>query len=226
MDAGKGKSHDLRLSQALLARWLRRVLPQQPQLVSCQHRIFGIRLVSQHTVWAGISTAYDPCSRNTTQHLRLLCCRIRRLPTRACWLMGGWQRSIGATSTVCRVRGRRALTPGLAPRLTIQLFGGRQVSSCTKRAPPQVESLLMAIVLLTQRDRSETAVLSNEIWDWRKTSSNKHSLTSMRIITYSDLHLEFGSSWMLPPDASGDVMILAGSLNAHPESVVDEKSPL
>jgi predicted phosphodiesterase len=34
----------------------------------------------------------------------------------------------------------------------------------------------------------------------------------MRIITYSDLHLEFGSGWMLPPDAIGDVMILAGDI--------------
>ncbi len=34
----------------------------------------------------------------------------------------------------------------------------------------------------------------------------------MRIITYSDLHLEFGSDWMLPPDANGDVMILAGDI--------------
>jgi predicted phosphodiesterase len=34
----------------------------------------------------------------------------------------------------------------------------------------------------------------------------------MRIITYSDLHLEFGSDWMLPPDAKGDVMILAGDI--------------
>ncbi len=32
----------------------------------------------------------------------------------------------------------------------------------------------------------------------------------MRIITYSDLHLEFGSAWELPPQADGDVMILAG----------------
>jgi predicted MPP superfamily phosphohydrolase len=46
----------------------------------------------------------------------------------------------------------------------------------------------------------------------RKTSSNKHSPTSMRIITYSDLHLEFGSSWMLPPAVNGDVMILAGDI--------------
>ena len=34
----------------------------------------------------------------------------------------------------------------------------------------------------------------------------------MRIITYSDLHLEFGSGWMLPRDANGDVMILAGDI--------------
>ncbi len=46
----------------------------------------------------------------------------------------------------------------------------------------------------------------------RKTCSNKRCLTSMRIITYSDLHLEFGSGWMLPPDDNGDVMILAGDI--------------
>jgi predicted phosphodiesterase len=34
----------------------------------------------------------------------------------------------------------------------------------------------------------------------------------MRIITYSDLHLEFGSGWMLPPNANGDVMILGGDI--------------
>jgi|SRR5450755_1210639 hypothetical protein len=34
----------------------------------------------------------------------------------------------------------------------------------------------------------------------------------MRIITYSDLHLEFGSGWIFPPDANGDVMILAGDI--------------
>ena len=28
---------------------------------------------------------------------------------------------------------------------------------------------------------------------------------TVRIITYSDLHLEFGSGWMLPPDGNGDV---------------------
>ena len=34
----------------------------------------------------------------------------------------------------------------------------------------------------------------------------------MRIITCSDLHLEFGSGGMLPLDANGDVMILAGDI--------------
>jgi hypothetical protein len=34
----------------------------------------------------------------------------------------------------------------------------------------------------------------------------------MRIITYSDLHLEFGSGWILPPNANGDLMILAGDI--------------
>jgi hypothetical protein len=46
----------------------------------------------------------------------------------------------------------------------------------------------------------------------RKTCSNKHSPPTMRIITYSDLHLEFGSGWMLPPAVNGDVMILAGDI--------------
>ena len=40
-----------------------------------------------------------------------------------------------------RVRGRRALTLVFAPRLIIQLSGGCQISSSTKRAPPQVEPL-------------------------------------------------------------------------------------
>ena len=34
----------------------------------------------------------------------------------------------------------------------------------------------------------------------------------MKIITYSDLHLEFGSGWTLPSEADGDVMILAGDI--------------
>jgi predicted phosphodiesterase len=34
----------------------------------------------------------------------------------------------------------------------------------------------------------------------------------MRIITYSDLHLEFGSGWTLPKEARGDVLILAGDI--------------
>ena len=57
-----------------------------------------------------------------------------------------------------RVRGRRALTLVFAPRLIIQLSGGCQISSSTKRAPPQVESLLMAIVLLHIETVQKTAV--------------------------------------------------------------------
>ena len=34
----------------------------------------------------------------------------------------------------------------------------------------------------------------------------------MKIITYSDLHLEFGSGWSLPSDIDGDVMILSGDI--------------
>ena len=34
----------------------------------------------------------------------------------------------------------------------------------------------------------------------------------MRIITFSDLHLEFGSNWIRPAEADGDVMILAGDI--------------
>jgi predicted phosphodiesterase len=34
----------------------------------------------------------------------------------------------------------------------------------------------------------------------------------MKLVTYSDLHLEFGSAWSIPPEADGDVMILAGDI--------------
>jgi predicted phosphodiesterase len=34
----------------------------------------------------------------------------------------------------------------------------------------------------------------------------------LKIITYSDLHLEFGAGWTLPAEATGDVMILAGDI--------------
>lgn len=34
----------------------------------------------------------------------------------------------------------------------------------------------------------------------------------MKIITYSDLHLEFGSVWTLPSEVDGDVMILSGDI--------------
>jgi len=36
----------------------------------------------------------------------------------------------------------------------------------------------------------------------------------MRILTYSDLHLEFGGDARLTPDPAGDVMILAGDIVA------------
>ena len=34
----------------------------------------------------------------------------------------------------------------------------------------------------------------------------------MKIITYSDLHLEFGSGWALPRNVDADLMILAGDV--------------
>ena len=34
----------------------------------------------------------------------------------------------------------------------------------------------------------------------------------MKIISYSDLHLEFGSNFMPPADTDADVMILAGDI--------------
>jgi predicted phosphodiesterase len=34
----------------------------------------------------------------------------------------------------------------------------------------------------------------------------------MRILTYSDLHLEFGSGWTIPREADGDLMVLAGDI--------------
>ena len=61
-----------------------------------------------------------------------------------------------------RVRGRRALTLAFAPRLIIQLSGGCQISSSTNRAPPKVEPLLMAIVLLDIETVQKTAVLSEK----------------------------------------------------------------
>jgi predicted phosphodiesterase len=35
---------------------------------------------------------------------------------------------------------------------------------------------------------------------------------TVRLLTYSDLHLEFGSAWTMPSDAAGDVLILAGDI--------------
>lgn len=34
----------------------------------------------------------------------------------------------------------------------------------------------------------------------------------MRIISFSDLHLEFGSDILPPPDSEADVMVLAGDV--------------
>ncbi len=39
----------------------------------------------------------------------------------------------------------------------------------------------------------------------------------MRILIYSDLHLEFGSGWSLPPEVDGDLMILAGDIITLPD---------
>jgi len=57
-----------------------------------------------------------------------------------------------------RVRGRRALTLAFAPRLILQPSGGCQISISTDRAPPKVEPLLMAIVLLHIETVQENAV--------------------------------------------------------------------
>jgi hypothetical protein len=83
-----------------------------------------------------------------------------------------------------RVRGPRALTLAFAPRLIIQLSGACQISSSTKRASPRVEALPMVVVVVHNPTVPKTVVQSEEIWHLRKTCSNKHSLTSMRIITY------------------------------------------
>lgn len=45
----------------------------------------------------------------------------------------------------------------------------------------------------------------------KRTKANEQPV-DMRIITYSDLHLEFGSGWTLPSEADGDLMILAGDI--------------
>jgi len=56
------------------------------------------------------------------------------------------------------VRGRRALTLALAPRLIIQLSGGCQIFSSTNRVPRRVEPLLMATVRLQIEIAQKTAV--------------------------------------------------------------------
>ena len=37
----------------------------------------------------------------------------------------------------------------------------------------------------------------------------------MKIITFSDLHLEFGIDFRPPEDGSADVMVLAGDIMIH-----------
>ena len=66
--------------------------------------------------------------------------------------------SVKAALFARRVRGRRALTLAFAPRLTIQLSGGCQISSFTNRAPRRVEPLLMATVRLHIETVQKTAV--------------------------------------------------------------------
>jgi len=34
----------------------------------------------------------------------------------------------------------------------------------------------------------------------------------MKIVTFSDLHLEFEHSWKLPDNLDGDVLVLAGDI--------------
>lgn len=34
----------------------------------------------------------------------------------------------------------------------------------------------------------------------------------MKLLIYSDLHLEFGYGWQIPPEADGDVLVLAGDI--------------
>ena len=55
----------------------------------------------------------------------------------------------------------------------------------------------MAIVLLHLETVQQPLSCRRRSNTLRKTCSNKRFLTSMRIITYGDLHLESGSGWML-----------------------------
>lgn len=38
------------------------------------------------------------------------------------------------------------------------------------------------------------------------------TVAAMRVVSYSDLHLEFQHSWSLPPDIGGDILVLAGDI--------------
>jgi len=60
--------------------------------------------------------------------------------------------------------------------------------------------------------RADSTAVEGDLGLEKDEFKTKHSLTSMRIITYSDLHLEFGSGWLLPPAVHRHVMILAGDI--------------
>ncbi len=48
----------------------------------------------------------------------------------------------------------------------------------------------------------------------------------MKIISYSDLHLEFGKGFQLPPDSVADVLILAGDIITFRDVPIDIRNPL
>jgi predicted MPP superfamily phosphohydrolase len=43
-------------------------------------------------------------------------------------------------------------------------------------------------------------------------SANNFDIKTMKIISYSDIHLEFGRNFQPPADVNADVMILAGDM--------------
>jgi hypothetical protein len=86
-----------------------------------------------------------------------------------------------------RLRGHRALTLAFSPRLIIPPSGGCRVP-VPRNALPQVESLLIAIVLLDIETVQQIAVVGDLVLEkYVFKRSNKRSLTSIRLITYSDL---------------------------------------
>lgn len=44
----------------------------------------------------------------------------------------------------------------------------------------------------------------------------------MKILTFSDLHLEFGEPWNPPPEDAGDVLVLAGDIAPYKEKYKDD----